>query len=112
MTRPRAPSPSTLLGCVALAAVYVAAGLLFRSPALRPIAEGLTWPPVGLALAGLLLFGLRLWPGMVAGAFLEPWVGGIPPATSLGSSLGIVVETVGTAWLLGRTDFRPSLERV
>jgi len=110
--RPRAPSGSALLGCLALAGVYVATGLLFRTPALRPISDGLTWPPVGLALAGLLLFGSRLWPGVVAGAFLEPWLAGIPPATSLGSSLGIVLETVGAAWLLGRTDFRPSLERV
>src|SRR5688500_253179 len=112
MMRPRAPSPSTLLGCLALAGVYFATGLLFRLPALRPISDGLTWPPVGLALAGLLLFGLRLWPGVVAGAFLEHWVSGVPLANGLGSTLGITIETVGAAWLLGRTDLRPSLERV
>lgn len=32
------------------------------------------WPPSGLALAALLLFGTRLWPGIAVGAFLANWV--------------------------------------
>src|SRR5689334_12608532 len=28
------------------------------------------WVPSGLALAGVLLFGYRLWPGLLAGGFL------------------------------------------
>src|SRR5260370_31699064 len=30
----------------------------------------LIWPPTGIALAALLLFGYRYWPGIAAGAFL------------------------------------------
>lgn len=30
----------------------------------------LVWPPAGIALAFILLFGYRLWPGIFAGAFL------------------------------------------
>ena len=28
----------------------------------------LVWPPTGIALAALFLFGARLWPGVLAGA--------------------------------------------
>lgn len=104
--------PASLWGCLALAGAYVATGVLFRTPALEPITGALVWPPAGLALAALLLFGLRLWPGVVAGALLEPWLAGFPPLAVLGSSLGIVVETVGSAWLLRRAGFRTSLDRV
>src|SRR5687767_7863764 len=38
------------------------------------------WPPTGMALAALLLGGMRLWPGVALGAFLlnveqgAPWI--------------------------------------
>jgi signal transduction histidine kinase len=54
---------------VAMAVGYFVAGEggfeLVRSRAVIPI-----WPASGLAVAGLLFFGRRVWPGIVIGAFL------------------------------------------
>src|SRR5437879_4523641 len=38
----------------------------------------LVWPPTGIALAVLLLYGYRLWPGIFLGAFLVNLVTGAP----------------------------------
>src|SRR5262249_41153937 len=53
-----------------LAAFYFGAARLGLTMAF--VAEQVTavWPPTGIALAALLLFGYRLWPGIALGAFL------------------------------------------
>ena len=56
---------------LALAAVYVGAarlGLLLALPPERKVTA--VWPPSGIALAALLLLGVRVWPGVWLGAFL------------------------------------------
>ena len=60
------------------------------------------WPPVGVGVAILLLFGLRLWPGvligdLVAGDFSTPL------GTVLGQTAGNTVEVLarGAAWCAG-----------
>ncbi len=55
---------------VAMAAAYYIAGrlgLLFAIPAGYAPA---VWPAAGIALAGVLLFGSRIWPGIFLGSFL------------------------------------------
>ncbi|MEU8916944.1 MASE1 domain-containing protein [Streptomyces nigrescens] len=44
------------------------------------------WPPTGIALTALLLFGPRIWPGIALGAFLVN--------VSLGPSLSVVLAIV------------------
>ena len=100
------------MGSLALAGAYCAVGLLFRSPVLQPVASALVWPPLGLALAGLLIFGRRLWPGVVVGALLEPWLAGASPAASVGPALGTLLATVGAAHVLQRAGFQGALARV
>src|SRR5262245_50830680 len=58
------------LQVVFLAAIYFGAAKLGLTMAF--VAEQVTavWPPTGIALAALLLFGYRLWPGIALGAFL------------------------------------------
>ncbi|PWU08425.1 MAG: hypothetical protein C5B50_29535 [Verrucomicrobia bacterium] len=93
-----------------LAAVYMFAakfGEAFSIPQLRvsPL-----WPPAGLALAGLLLFGLRLWPGIVIGALLASVtsvaLGSLTPGLriilSVGVALGATLAAVSAAWLTQR----------
>ncbi|HXT41156.1 MAG TPA: PAS domain S-box protein [Candidatus Angelobacter sp.] len=46
------------------------------------------WPPTGIALAGLLLFGYRVWPAIFLGAFL---VNVTTPPSSVTVSLGIAL---------------------
>lgn len=60
----------TLLGCLALAAVYFAGGMLARLLALPPTMVMPVWPPSGIALVALTLFGWRYWPGIVLGSTL------------------------------------------
>jgi len=72
----------------------------------------LVWPPAGISLAALILFGRRLWPGVFIGALLVVldfnW-GWIP---AIGIAIGNTLEAFVCAGLLvGVTDFRPTLER-
>jgi signal transduction histidine kinase len=71
----------------------------------------LVWPPTGLALAALLLGGVRLWPGVAIGALVANlWVGAAP-LLALGIALGNTLEAVIGAALLRRTRrFRPALD--
>jgi signal transduction histidine kinase/integral membrane sensor domain MASE1 len=66
------------------------------------------WPPSGLALAGLLLFGRWLWPGVFAGALLAnvttvaPGSPVVAIATSLIIAAGNTLEAVAGEYLIRR----------
>src|SRR5262249_26152235 len=56
-------------GVLGVALVYYAAarlGLLLQLPGTN---ASPVWPPSGIGLAALLLFGLKVWPGILLGAF-------------------------------------------
>ena len=56
--------------CTALFVVYVATGLLaLRLASVNPSASAF-WPPAGLSVAAVILFGRGVWPGVFAGAFV------------------------------------------
>src|SRR5262245_21754270 len=73
----------------------------------------LVWPPSGIALAALVLYGAKLWPGVALGAFaVNLWVGA-PPAVAGGIAVGNTLEAVLGAWTLTRIiGFHASLERL
>lgn len=54
----------------ALAALYYGTARLGLLLAVPPGFATTVWPPSGIALAGLLLFGSRVWPGIWLGSFL------------------------------------------
>jgi signal transduction histidine kinase len=98
---------------VALAAIYIAAARLgLMMDAVAGFAT-LVWPASGIALAALLTFGFRLWPGVFVGAFVaNAWIGA-PWAVALGIAAGNTLEAVIGAYLLMRVPgFRTSLDRV
>jgi signal transduction histidine kinase len=70
------------------------------------------WPPAGLGVAVLFLYGLRLWPAIVVGdLFLGDY--STPLGTVLAQTLGNTVAVVAAALLLRRlTGGRGGLERV
>jgi integral membrane sensor domain MASE1/serine phosphatase RsbU (regulator of sigma subunit) len=71
------------------------------------------WPPTGIALAALVLWGASVWPGVALGAFLANAWTGVPLVTVLGITIGNTLEAVVGAFLLvGVARFQPSLERV
>jgi PAS domain S-box-containing protein len=95
-----------------LAAVYYGAAKAGLQLAYLNGAVTALWPPVGVGIAALVLYGLRLWPGIVIGDLL---VGdySTPLGTVLGQTLGNTLEVVVGAYLLRRlVGDRPSLERV
>jgi len=71
------------------------------------------WPPTGIALAALLLRGMRLWPAIAVAAFLvNASVGDsllLAAATSVGNTLGPVLAALCLRRLAG---FEPTLARV
>ena len=94
-----------------LAAVYVLAGklglrLAFENQSVSPV-----WPPTGLALTGLILFGWRCWPAVMAGAFLVNFLNPVSWVTSCGIAAGNTIEALAAWWLLQRMGFDTALER-
>jgi signal transduction histidine kinase len=94
--------PSTLAVIIGLTTVYVAAGkLALRVAFLNPSASAV-WPPTGIALAALLVFGLRAWPAVLLGAFLVNLTTAGNVATSLGIATGNALEAIVGALLVER----------
>src|SRR6185437_8845795 len=55
---------------LALTTVYFVAGTLGLKLAFVHANATAVWPPTGIALAGLLVLGYRVWPAIFLGAFL------------------------------------------
>ena len=70
------------------------------------------WAPTGIALAALVLFGVRLWPAVALGAFVANATSGASLAEAAAISVGNTLEAVVGALLLLHVGFRPALDRV
>ncbi len=96
-----------------LAILYLAAskfGFIFAYPA-----EQVTviWPPTGISVAALLLFGYRTWPGIMLGAFLANITTHEPVLTALAIAVGNTLEALCGAWMMTRfTNFANGLCRI
>lgn len=92
-----------LLGAnLIFAAIYFAAGrlglsLAFYFPSASPV-----WPPSGLALAALLIYGNRLAPAIFVGAFAVNIVAPGTLGTALCIAVGNTLEALLGAWFLNR----------
>jgi signal transduction histidine kinase len=98
---------------VALVAVaYYLAGRIGLELAYLDGAVAALWPPAGLGLAVLFLYGVRLWPGIVVGDLLLGDYS-TPFGTVLGQTVGNTLALVIAALVLRRlTGGRGELERV
>src|SRR5437588_12492827 len=103
-----APTPFVLrrgrliTAIVGLAILYVLAGKLGLSLAVVNSSTTAVWPPTGIAIAALLLFGVRLWPGVLLGAFLVNLSTTYGIGSSIGVAVGNTLEAVVAARLVGR----------
>ncbi len=99
-------------GSVAVVAVsYYLAGRLGLELAYLDGAVAALWPPAGLGLAVLFLYGLRLWPGIVIGDLLLADFS-TPLGTVLGQTVGNTLALIIAALLLRRlVGGRGELER-
>jgi PAS domain S-box-containing protein len=95
-----------------LAATYYAAAKIgLRLAYLHGTVTAL-WPPVGVGIAALVLYGTRLWPGIVIGDLLVADFSS-PLGTVLGQTLANTLEILVAAALLRRLiGGRTGLERV
>lgn len=95
-------SPARLLLVAGLGLLYFNAGkiglhLAFINPSASPV-----WAPSGIALAGLLLLGRRVWPAVFIAAFAVNVTTAGSVATSLGVAAGNTLEAVVGAYLVTR----------
>ncbi|CAL9362039.1 hypothetical protein SUDANB120_00687 [Streptomyces sp. enrichment culture] len=103
-----------VLRILAVAVAYYAtgqAGLL-----LSIVVEGAMvtplWPPTGIALAALLWFGLRAWPGITLGAYMNiEHLASFEPGDA-GLLLGNTLAPVCAYLLLRRSGFRTQMDRL
>ena len=105
-------SRSTRLAVGLVALAYYLAGRIGLELAYLDGAVAALWPPAGLGLAVLFLYGLRLWPGIVIGDLL---LGDFstPFGTVLAQTVGNTVALVVAALVLRRlTGGRGELDRV
>src|SRR5689334_4668188 len=58
------------------------------------------WPATGVAIAALLIGGLRLWPGVLLGAFVANALTSVHPAVAVAIGVGNTLEAVAGAWLV------------
>src|SRR3954454_5597528 len=101
-----------LAALVLVAALYYGAGRIGLELAYLDGAVAALWPPAGLGLAVLFLYGIRLWPAIVVGDLLLGDYS-TPLGTVLAQTLGNTVALVVAALLLRRlTGGRAGLERV
>jgi signal transduction histidine kinase/integral membrane sensor domain MASE1/ActR/RegA family two-component response regulator len=93
-------SQRTAIAILALAVVYFLAGKFGLSLAIEHPSASAIWPPSGIALAALLLWGYRIWPGVFLGAFLVNITteGGL--AITLAIASGNTVGALAGAWLI------------
>jgi integral membrane sensor domain MASE1 len=95
-----------------IAGAYYGAAKLGLSLAFTTESVTAVWPPTGIALAAVLLWGYRMWPGVALGAFLANAWTDVPLYVTLGITTGNTLEALVGAFLLKRVDFHASLERV
>ena len=91
-----------VLGTGLLAAAYIVGGKLgLQLASVHPSATAV-WPPTGIALAGMLLLGIRVWPVIFVSAFVVNVTTAGNVATCLGIAAGNTLEAVVGAWLVNR----------
>jgi PAS domain S-box-containing protein len=104
---------TTFTRVVILIALYFVGGLVGKETSFLSGSVALVWPPAGIALAAILLFGYRFWPGVALGAILFSFMNGMPLGFfTLGTAIGNTMGAIVCAYLLERfIAFDNAMER-
>src|SRR2546430_1250865 len=92
--------PLPVIGIVTV--IYFIAGKLGLSLAFLNASASPVWPPAGISLAVLLLFGYRVWPAIFVGAFLVNATTAGNVATSLAIAMGNTLEALAASCWVNR----------
>ena len=108
--------PGALAQASALILVFVAYVLSARlGLTLAPVSgfATLVWPPTGIALAALLLRGVRLWPAVMVGALVANVWSGASFWVAAGIAIGNTLEAILAVALVTRVArIHPGLDRL
>ena len=104
---------TTFTRVVLLIALYFIGGLVGKETSFLSGSVALVWPPAGIALAAILLFGYRFWPGVALGAVLFSFMNGMPFGFfTLGTAIGNTMGAIVCAFLLNKfIAFDNAMER-
>ena len=93
---------------------YVIAGELGQATTkIRSGNLGPVWPAYGIALAGFLRYGYRVWPAIATSAFLVAYLSPVPALTAAGQAAGATLgAATGTLLLRRIARFDPALRRL
>lgn len=94
--------PEYVLLFIAFVIFYISAAKIGLSLAFFNDSSSPVWPPTGLAIALLVLFGLRFWPSVAIGAFLANIAVTPSVPVSLGIALGNTAEALVGAFLINK----------
>lgn len=103
---------ATALTILAVAALYYATA---RLGLLQQLVRGQVtplWPPTGIAVAAMLLFGVRVWPGIAVGALAVNIFIGPSVASVVAIVVGNTLAPICSYLLLTRAGFRNDLDRL
>ena len=110
---PKHPSLTYFARFILLALVY--AGISWISLTFIPAGTSgasLVWPVAAIGLAGLLFWGLNLWPALMLGIFVILMTKGYTPPLAAGVSFGNTLEALIGAAILLRSSFHPIMSRL
>jgi signal transduction histidine kinase/integral membrane sensor domain MASE1/ActR/RegA family two-component response regulator len=91
--------------------VYFAAARLGLSLASINANVSPIWPPTGLAIAAVVLFGYRIWPAILVGAFLANFFTPVSTPVTVAIAVGNTLEAVIAGRFLQWFDFHRALDR-
>ena len=93
---------------------YLVAGKLGQAATnIRSGNIGPVWPAFGIALAAVLLYGYRIWPGVFAGQFLVGTLTPVPLVAAVGQAASAAMAAVCGTFLLRRiVKFQLSISRL
>jgi signal transduction histidine kinase len=94
---------------LAVAAIYVAGKIIGKAPVHGGFSP--LWPPTGIALAAVALFGKRARAGVALGCLSSLVTSGLGLWPSLGLAAANYLEAELGAWVLWAGGFRPTLAR-
>lgn len=88
---------------VAVAAVYFGSALAGNALKFTGNVDAV-WPPAGVGIGALYLFGLRLWPGVLIGDIMADFIPAhsLPVVSNIGQTAGNMLEAIVPAILLAR----------
>ncbi len=105
--------PRQALRMAAIAVVYVIAARVGFLYSIVGASVTLAWLPSGIALAALLRYGNRVWPGIALGAWLANAWTGVPLWSACEIAAGNTLGAVTGAFLLTRVvRFHPALDHL